>query len=202
MFRLSSIPARRCARQRRRRSARIVAPACLLVLALASASCGASVTRAQQTSPMPATARWVLLPFANHSETPQSAERVEALTETVLRLRGVSQLATYAGAPPDDSDKDLRAALLGDREHDAARARAWAKSHGFVYAISGSVEEWRYKSDLDAEPAVAVTLRVTDLSTDHVIWSASGTDTGPAREAASGTALRLVDRLLENLELK
>ena len=145
----------------------------------------------------------MLLPFANHSEAPKGAERVEALTETVLRLRGVSDLSTYAAAPPDDQKDGRIAALLDDRErYDNARVWAWAKSRGFSYAVSGSVEEWRYKSGLDGEPAVGISLRVIDLSKDNVVWSASGTDTGPSHEAVSGTALRLVDRLLGQLDLK
>lgn len=174
---------------------------CVLGAALAACTCGSAVTRTQQASPVPATARWVLLPFANYSEAPQSAERVEAMTETLLRMRGLSRLVTYAAQPADDR-KDLRAALVADGQRDATRAIAWAKAQGFVYGVSGSVEEWRYKSGLEAEPAVGISVRVTDLSNDKVIWSASGTDTGPAHEAVSGTALRLMDRLLSGLEFR
>jgi hypothetical protein len=188
---------------------RAAALACVALGLLGSSACGAGVTRAQRAAPVPAAARWVLLPFANHSDTPQSAERVEALTETVLRMRGLTQLAVYSAASRDadsdkgaEKDKDAALTLLGGRERDPSLAWAWARSQGFGYAVSGSVEEWRYKSTLDGEPAVGVTLRVTDLAKDDVVWSASGTDTGPSHEAVSGTALRLIDRLVGELELR
>jgi len=174
---------------------------CTLATSLALSGCGVTVIRTQHAAPVPAEVRWVLLPFANHSEAPQCAERVEAMTETLLRMRGVSRLVTYAAEPADDR-KDLRRTLLGDGERDAMRDMAWAKSQGFVYAISGSVEEWRYRSGLEGEAAVGISVRVIDLSHDKVIWSASGTDTGPAHEAVSGTALRLIDQLLAGLEFR
>lgn len=161
------------------------------------AGCGPSVVmkvqKAKATQPRTA-ARWVVLPFANHSDTPQAGDRVEALVATILRSHGVAEVAGY---PVPKTEEVLT--LTSDHAR-VEEALAWARGAKFDYGVTGSVEEWRYKSGLEAEPAVGVTVRVIELSSGKVVWSASGTKTGKGADNASGTALTLVDALVENLD--
>jgi hypothetical protein len=134
-----------------------------------------------------------MLPVQNHSETPQAGERVEAILETLLRKQGVGQLDSYPPAKEDDTHL-----LTSDRQRFEA-ALEWAKTGKYDYAVTGSVEEWRYKSGLDGEPAIGVSMRVLELSTGKVLWVGTGTQTGSPAENASGTALRLLDNLVQQL---
>jgi hypothetical protein len=81
----------------------------------------------------------------------------------------------------------------------AEQALAWAKQREARYAVSGSVEEWRYKVGVDGEPVVGLALTVTDLSSGAVVYSASGGKSGWSREALSGVAQKLVKELLAEL---
>jgi len=168
-----------------------------LIALLCWAGCGGSlVTKIQKSATAPrASARWTILPFANHSDTPQAGERVEALAGTVLRARGVATIDLYPAPKNDD------ASLVTNDHARIEEATAWARQQKYDFAVTGSVEEWRYKAGIDAEPAVGVTIRIVELSTGKVLWSASGTKTGRASENASGTALTLLDVLLGNLDL-
>ncbi len=177
--------------------------ALLTFLALAGTSialgagCGGSVVMKVQKSKatQPRTqARWVVLPFANHSDTPQAGDRVEALIATILRSHGVAEVGGY---PVPKTDEVL---TLSSDHARVEEALAWARGAKYDYGVTGSVEEWRYKSGLEAEPAVGITVRVIELSSGRVVWSASGTKTGKAADNASGTALTLVDALVENLD--
>jgi hypothetical protein len=138
-------------------------------------------------------AKWVLLPIANHTETAQAGLRSEAIIEAVLRTKGVKDLERY----PVELNSD---ALLDPAERKLAeQAMAWAKSRQARYAVSGAVDEWRYKVGVDGEPAVGLALFVTDLGTGSVIYSASGGKSGWSREALSAVAQKLVRELFADL---
>jgi hypothetical protein len=136
-----------------------------------------------------------VLPFANHSDTPQAGERVEAQVGTLLRMRGIGAVESAPAPKPEEP------LAVGNDRARIDDAVAWAKGQKFDYGVTGSVEEWRYKNGVDAEPAIGLTLRVVELSSGRVLWSASGTKTGRANENASGTALTLLDVLVQNLDL-
>jgi hypothetical protein len=166
------------------------------MLLFALGACSSTVMTMQRGPAMRGGARWVLLPLANYSETPQAGERAAAMIETLLRRDGVSQLALYPGGSGEDAQ------VTSNERQRADQALDWAKKQGFQYAVSGSVEEWRYKSGLDGEPAVGVTVRIADVASGRVLWSASGTRSGTAGENTSGTALKLLDALVQGLDIR
>jgi len=170
--------------------------ACQLAIAVALAqlcSCGSTITSVQAAAPLHSAAKWVMLPVANYSEAPQAGERVEEMLETVLRRAGVESLGHYPAPKEDEAHL-----VMSDRQR-YEEAHAWAKTQPFDYGVTGSVEEWRYKSGLDGDPAVGVSVRVLDMRTDRVVWSASGTKTGGGGDNASGTALQLLSSLLGDM---
>ena len=77
----------------------VLASACL-------ASC--NVVRAPRSPTLDSRARWIVLPAANHSSSPQAGERLEAILVTLLRTRGVLDVDTYV--PP----REAEAAVLDD----------------------------------------------------------------------------------------
>ena len=135
-------------------------------------------------------ARWVLLPAVNNTETPQAAARLEAVTASLLRSRGVKELLLYPAAAGEEvfSPADRRS-------QDAALV--WARSQNARYAVQGSVQEWRYKTGLDGEPAAGVSLSVIDLASGQVIWTGTGARTGWSREAVAGVAQKLLADLVD-----
>lgn len=172
--------------------------AAFLLAALAAlAAVGCMVREVQPSPPLDRSTRWVLLPLRNQTETPQAGERAESILSTLLRARGLTDLADY-GAPGDGNGELPE---LDERKR-AARAVAWARSQGFAYAIGGSVEEWRYRNGLDGEPAVGLTLEILELRSGKVVWSASGARSGWGRDTLAGTAQHVLKSLLTELKLK
>lgn len=152
-----------------------------------------SVSAAQA---LPAQARWALLPVVNNTETPQAGLSAEALVEHHLLARGIASLQRYPATLTRDS-------LFEPTERKVAEdALKWAREQGARYGIGGSVEEWRYKVGLDGEPVVALTLRVIDLDSGRVVWSASGARSGWSRSGLSAEAHQLVAQLLAGLRLE
>jgi hypothetical protein len=165
----------------------------VLFVLLALVACSGMTTTIQHTAPVRTKARWVMLPFANYSETPQAGERVEAILDTLLRKQGVGQLDRYPPIKEDDAHL-----IVSDRQR-YEESLTWAVAQKFDYGVAGSVEEWRYKNGVDGEPAVGVTVRVVELSTNRVVWSASGSRDGSGSDTASGAALKLLDTMVQDL---
>lgn len=137
-------------------------------------------------------ASWVVLPFANHTETPLAGQRAEAIAQALLSAQGVGQVRR---TPATTQQEALFGAGDAQRSEDAL---AWAREQKIRYALAGSVEEWRYKVGVDGEPAAGVTLQILDVATGDTLWSGSGGQSGWSREALSAVAQKLIRKLLQS----
>lgn len=155
---------------------------------------GCSVYEIQKSEALNTSAKWIMLPFINHADTPEAGERAADIAMTLFHTKGLTQLKRYV---PGEGE------LLPELNQQKALQQAmdWALQQGYVYAVTGSVQEWRYKSGLDAEPVAGITLNIVDLQTQQMIWSASGSRTGWGRDNVSGLAHKLMDVLIDGLTL-
>lgn len=136
-------------------------------------------------------AEWVLVPFTNTTETPLAGQRAEAVVTGLAQSLGIARLQAY---PQKLRDDNLFEAGQGKNQE---QAMAWARERGARYALGGTVQEWRYKVGVDGEPAVGLTLQITDLSSGQVIWSGAGARSGWSREPLAGVAQKLTRQLLQ-----
>jgi hypothetical protein len=137
-----------------------------------------------------------MLPVANYTDVPQAGLRAEALLESALRQAGLRQLVVY---PPALNPETLFEP--GERKAQA-EAEKWARAQGIRYAVSGAVNEWRYKVGVDGEPAVGLMLQVRDLRTDQVVYSAAGGRTGGSREALAAVGQKLTAELVSGIRIE
>lgn len=156
---------------------------------------GCSVIDSSVAPSLSTNATWAVLPFVNLTETPQAGRRVEAIATSLLYAMGVKTLIHYS--LPKEEDVVGFGLNPGTRE----AALSWAKSQQVRYALTGTVDEWRYKVGVDGEPAVGVTLQVVDVGTGVVEWSGVGAQAGWGREAVSAVAQKLIRDLLEQAHL-
>lgn len=149
---------------------------------------------AKRTVPLPADAKWAVLPVMNYAQTPQAGQSAESILFTLLHRRGIADLRRYP-AGTGDGLPDL------NDERRLQDAIAWARSENIRYAVSGSVEEWQYKAGLDGEPAVGLTVQVVNVSTGRVLWSASDARSGWGYNTLSGTAQELLGDIVNDMPL-
>lgn len=162
----------------------------LLVLSLVSLGACSTVETARAPA-LQKNVRWALLPALNNTETPQAGARLEEITASLMQAHGVNELLHY---PPASATPDLLAPA--DRQAQQA-ALDWARSQNVRYAVLGSVQEWRYKTGVDGEPAAGITLSILDAGSGKVLWSGTAARTGWSRESVAGVAQKLVDKLLD-----
>ncbi len=167
----------------------------LWLSALLLAGCASTTSSSTGQETLDSQARWVLPPVVNNTETPQAGLAAEAMVEHHLRARGVGQLLRYPATLSREGLFDTSERKLVED------AQKWARDQGARYAITGSVEEWRYKIGLDGEPVAGVTLRVIELDSGRVVWSGSGSRSGWSRDGLSAVGQQLISRLLGELRL-
>lgn len=164
------------------------------IFALALAGCSVLDARAPSGA-LPRDAAWAVLPIVNHTETPQAGARAESITEALMRAQGLADVRRYPGEASGDALADPVEAKVRET------ALAWAKGAGVKYAVTGAVDEWRYKVGVDGEPAVGVALSIVEVDTGRVLWSGVGAKTGWSREAVAGVAQKLIRELLASAKL-
>ena len=167
----------------------------LMLLLAALAGC-AVTDHSPGSATLERDAQWALLPIANHTEVPQAGLRAETIAEGVLRSRGVARLLHYPIALNPDT-------MLQASERKAqADALKWAREAGARYALTGAVDEWRYKVGIDGEPAVGLALQVIDPASGAVLWSGVGAKSGWSREALAAVAQKLMRELFDSAKLQ
>lgn len=143
---------------------------------------------------LPRHAQWGILPMVNYSQTPQAGERSEQILLSAISSHGL-QPRVYPVSTQGEQ------ALMDDNER-LAGAMDWARAEQLDYVLMGSVEEWQYKSGLDGEPAVGISLRVVDVRSGRVLWSKSGARAGWSRESLAYTAQQVIEPLVDALRFE
>jgi polysaccharide biosynthesis protein PelC len=164
----------------------------VLSLAALLFASGCATIDVNHAEPLDPDERFVLLPVENYSETPQAGEKVEAILTTMLRARRIPiehyENGGEEGLPELDESRRYQKGLEG------------ARPDGAKYGVTGSVIEWRYKSGLDGDPAVSVSLRVVDVASGKVVWSASGARTGWGGDSVGAVAQVLLRELVAQMK--
>jgi len=112
------------------------------------------------------------------------------VAEGVLRAQGIARLRRYPAALQQEALFEA-----GDRRQ-AEAALDWARAEGARYALSGSVEEWRYKVGVDGEPAVGIAVAIIDVASGETLWSGVGAKAGWSRDALAAVAQQLLRKLI------
>lgn len=136
---------------------------------------------------------WVLLPIVNLSENPQADGQARTLLETRLRTRGVAEVAAYAPVQAVSLRKLLDP--VGQQQD----ALQWARKSGYRYGLSGTINEWNYRSGADREPVVGINLKLIDIQSSEVLWQASAARTGWGFSNLPALGDTLIDELLESV---
>ena len=75
-------------------------------------------------------------------------------------------------------------------------AMVWARQQKYDFALTGSVEEWRYKVGVDGEPAVGIAVSIIDVPTGETLWSGVGAKAGWSRDSLAAVAQQLMRKLI------
>lgn len=138
--------------------------------------------------------KFAVLPLSNATDVPMVERRAQAIAVSLLQQKGLHDVLVY---PQKSSDNPLEA----EPAVSPVQALGWARQQGARYALSGTVTEWRYKTGVDGEPAVGITLQVVDVSDGRVVWSASGGRSGWGYQALAAVGQSQIEALLGGIRV-
>ncbi|SDH15316.1 penicillin-binding protein activator LpoB [Paraburkholderia phenazinium] len=131
--------------------------------------------------------------IANYTETPSAGSSAASIAASVLRANGLKDVRF---APVEAGSS----ALFDTAQREGSEQKLeWAQSQQVKYILTGAVEEWRYKTGVDGEPVVGLTLELIDVESGHVVWSATGARSGWSRSSLSSVAASLIGSVLAPL---
>lgn len=165
-----------------------------MIVLVALTACG-TLTSTEKVS-VSANQSWVLLPINNLSTTPRAGEKTNSMVETHLRARGVQSLKSYT------TPEGLNLVSLLDTDKEINDAIKWGRDNGIRFGMTGTVHEWHYKSGPDKEPAVGLSLKLIDLTSEQVVWQATTAKTGWGYANVSGVADKAVKKLLNQISIR
>lgn len=135
-----------------------------------------------------------VLPLHNATEAAYADRRAQAILLALLQQRGLKATLYPQPAP----DNPLHTSTVPS----ASEAMQWARREGATWALTGTVTEWRYKSGVDGEPAVGVTLQLIEVRSGEVVWSATGARTGWGYQALAAVGQAQIDELLRGVQVR
>lgn len=160
-------------------------------LALLLGACGTSRLHVSNSVAVDKSATWAVLPFDNHTTVPFAGQQAQTLAAALLQSHGVS----HVDLPPPPANP----APIGEDAQQRQQQQEWARSQQVRYLVTGSVEEWRYKVGMDGEPAVSLTLVLTDVATGQPLWRGAASASGRYWQSVGVVAQNTLDRLVKRL---
>lgn len=127
----------------------------------------------------------VVLPFENYTETPLAGLRIASIAYAVLNSKEYIARNFVINNEKDYSHEEIKEMINK------------LKEENYDYAITGTVNEFRYKTGIDAEPAVSITLKIYDLKNDKVIYTAVGSKTGWSHESLTTVAQKILNKIIQ-----
>ncbi len=128
---------------------------------------------------------YAVIPFENYTDTPLAGYRVAHILEGVLRAKGYKVADRVWEYSEEEPTKEKIREILNKASQTAD------------YIITGSVNEFRYKTGIDGEPAVSISVFLIDASTGRVIRGSSLSASGWAHESLGTVTQDLIRDLLD-----
>src|SRR3954452_23781034 len=165
----------------------------LLALLLLLPGCAMVVHDGGKSTLYEGKARMVMPPFVNATDNEHAGQALTQLTGSTLLEYEIPlyQTEEILGKTADESASKQEARDLKIAQDSKAN-----------YLLVGTVHEYRYKSDLTANPAVGITLRLVSVVDGRTVWQGTSSKVGRASSSLTATAQNAVRDLVSKIPLK
>lgn len=164
----------------------------LLVLCavLFFSGCATVVTQGGSSGTSVHVDRLLMPPFVNATDDEHASKALTEMTGSAL---------VEAGLPLFQTEESLIRSSADKAQGPDGRYAELAKTVGASHLLIGTVHEYRYKTDLDGDPAVGITLRLVDANTGQTLWQGSSGNVGYAFASVTSAAQRAVRALVAQM---
>lgn len=136
--------------------------------------------------------RLLLPPFVNATDDQHASRALTEMTGSALVNAGIALYQT--------EELVIRTAADSAQGPDGRYAEI-ARSVGASHLLIGTVHEYRYKTDLDGDPAVGITMRLVDATTGRTVWQGTSGNVGYAFASVTSAGQKAVNRLVAEMPI-
>ena len=162
----------------------------LLALLLLLPGCTTVMHNGGKSIPGEGQSRMVLVPFANATDNEHAGRALTQLTGSTLLEYDV---------PLYQTEEILSRSAEEPAPRQEVRDLKLAQENKATYLLVGTVHEYRYKSDLSANPAVGITLRLVNVADGRTLWQGTSSKVGRASSSLTATAQKVVRDLISKM---
>jgi TolB-like protein len=150
------------------------------IIGLSMVACTSpEIEKSTENFPLLSSKKVVVYGFQNYTETPLAGKRAASLVDGILSAKG------YQTANRVDTYYTSRIKMCKE-----------AQAMHIPYLLTGAVSEWRYKTGIDGEPAVSLSLKLLNTSTCSSVWSATASDNNWGNASIGTTAQSLLNKII------
>ncbi|MGB9731585.1 MULTISPECIES: hypothetical protein [Calditerrivibrio] len=121
--------------------------------------------------------------FKNNTETYLAGERASNITKSLLLAKGFNIVNASESS-------------ISEEKYDFEKIKQMAKKSDATLLVFGEVNEWRYKTGIDGEPAVGLTISIYDIDKGVVVWTGVGAKSGWGHESITTIAQKLINDII------
>lgn len=162
----------------------------LALLTLGLSGCATVVYHGGQAGGTVSVQRLLLPPFVNATDDEHASRALTEMTGSAL---------VEAGVPLFQTEETLIKSAADQAQGPDGRYAELARAAGASHLLIGTVHEYRYKTDLDGDPAVGITLRLVDAATGQTLWQGTGTNVGYAFASVTSAGQKAVRNLVSEI---
>ena len=152
----------------------------LLIFLIAVFTGCTSVSNYTLMRQMPRDGAITVLPFQNNTNTPLAGQRAKNIVLNILRSKNYS----------------VKSLFIKDDYITRDDVKKIANKIRTKYYLFGSVNEWKYKTGIEAQPTVALSFSIIQSRTNRVVYSAVGAKNGWGDDSTSLLAQKLFLELI------
>lgn len=158
----------------------------VIVLTFFLYSCGVKVIDISDGLILDQKKTFAVIPFENYTDTPLAGYSVASILDGVLYSRGYKLYPKIWSIPKTEPSKEV-----------IEEIKVKTIELGVDYIIFGNVNEFRYKTGIDGEPAVSITMYLMDAKNKKVVSGISASSTGWANESLGTIAQKLINKVIK-----
>ncbi len=159
-------------------------------LALFSSGCATVVFHGGDDAGSIRVQRLLLPPFVNATDDQHASRALTEMTGSAL---------VEAGFPLFQTEETLLKSAADRAQGPDGRYAELARGASASHLLIGTVHEYRYKTDLDGDPAVGITLRLVDAASGQTVWQGTSGNVGYAFASVTSAGQKAVRKLVREM---
>ena len=155
----------------------------LSILFLVFIGCSSDVYNVEKTTPISKKETMSVIPFANFTQTQLAGYKVAGIVEGVFKSKGFNISKSLWNFPEEDYTLNEIKNIINHTNSN--------------YIVTGYVNEYRYKTGIDGEPAVSITIKIYDNNKHKYIYTATISKIGNTYDSLSLITQNAINKILD-----